>query len=132
VALNYPPFVVLSSHFRITGGHDLNPTGAALEAEDQQLFNTFDAIATQVMATAGVSADLRPIVVALASMAPGISATQRTQLASIFVKNAMAALNNAAPALAEVMPQAAAPLQARMAAKPRKKRAAVRRGGRRG
>jgi hypothetical protein len=130
VALNYPPFVVLSSHFRITGGHDLNPTGAALEAEDQQLFNTFDAIATQVMGTAGVSADLRPVVVALASMAPGISPTQRTQLASIFVKNAMAALNSAAPALAEVMPQTAAPIQARTAAKPRNKRAAVRRRGR--
>jgi hypothetical protein len=132
VALNYPPFVVLSSHFRITGGHDLNPTGAALEAEDQQVFNTFDAIAVQVMAAAGVSADLRPVVVALASMAPGISPTQRTQLASLFVKNALAALNSPAPALAAVLPLAAAPMEAATTAKPRKKRAAVRRPRRKG
>jgi hypothetical protein len=101
--LNYPPFVVLSSHFRETGGHDLNPAMDTLIGEDQQLFDAFDAIAVQVMTTAGVSPDLRPIVVALASMAPGVSPVQRVQLATLFVKNAMFALNNPAPALAEVM-----------------------------
>ena len=101
--LNFPPFVVLSSHFRITGGHDLNPSSPTLLGEDQQLFATFNQIAVQVMASAGLGADLRPVVVALASMAPGVSPVQRVQLATLFVRNAMAALNNPAPALANVM-----------------------------
>ena len=101
--LNYQPFVVLLSHFRATGGHDLNPPAQTLLGEDQQLFSAFNQIALQVMAQAGVGIDLLPVVVALASMAPSVSAAQRVQLATLFVRNAMAVLNNAAPALADVM-----------------------------
>ena len=101
--LNYPPFAVLTSHFRVTGGHDLNPSASTLLAEDQQLFTTFNQISAQVMAQAGLGADLQPLVVALASMAPGVSPVQRVQLATLFVRNAMAALNNPAPALRSVM-----------------------------
>jgi hypothetical protein len=105
--LNFPPFVVLTSHFRITGGHDLNPAAQTLLGEDQQLFNAFDQLAVQVMASAGVDPSLRPVVVTLASMSPGVSDLQRVQLATIFVRNAMAALNQPAPALANVMLPAA-------------------------
>jgi len=101
--LHYPPFAVLTSHFRVTGGHDLNPSASTLLAEDQQLFTTFNQISAQVMAQAGLGADLQPLVVALASMAPGVSPVQRVQLATLFVRNAMAALNNPAPALRTVM-----------------------------
>jgi hypothetical protein len=103
MALNYPPFVVLTSHFRVTGGHDLNPSAQTLQAEDQQLFSAFNQITIQVMTQAGVGADLLPLIVALASMAPGVSPTQRVQLATLFVRNAMASLNQPAPALSAVM-----------------------------
>jgi hypothetical protein len=106
--LNYPPFVVLGSHFRITGGHDLNPSPQTLLSEDRQLFTAFNQAAVQVMATAGLGPQLRPVVVALASMAPGVSPVQRVQLATLFVKNAMAALNNPAPALEDVVMAVAA------------------------
>jgi len=128
--LNYPPFAVLTSHFRVTGGHDLNPSASALLAEDQQLFTTFNQISQQVMAQAGLGADLQPLVVALASMAPGVSPVQRVQLATLFVRNAMAALNNPAPALRSVMLPGAgrrrsAPTRSR-APKKRTKKAATR------
>jgi len=127
--LNYPPFVVLSSHFRVTGGHDLNPTAQTLFGEDQQLFAAFNQIALQAMGSAGVGADLLPVVVALASMAPGVSTVQRVQLATLFVRNAMAALSNAAPALAQVMlPPAATPRRKKSSArKPKPVRKASRR-----
>src|SRR5439155_25987479 len=127
--LNFPPLVVLTSHFRITGGHDLNPSAQVLLDEDEQLFGTFDQIAQQVMAQAGVDAGLRPIVVALAAMSPGVSAIQRVQLATLFVKNAMAALNNPSPALEHVMLPAAAArgLTRSRAKKPKRAKAKKRR-----
>ena len=121
--LNFPPFVVLTSHFRITGGHDLNPSAQTLLGEDQQLFNAFNQLAVQVMASAGVDPSLRPVVVTLASMSPGVSDLQRVQLATVFVRNAMAALNQPAPALANVMlPAAVARGLTRSRAKTKKKK----------
>jgi hypothetical protein len=101
--LNYPPIVVLTTEFRRTGGHDLNPTAQLLRAEDQQLFSTFNQPALQVMAQAGLDTALLPVVVTLASIAPGVSPTQRVQLAVLFVKNATAALNSPSPLLGAVM-----------------------------
>lgn len=131
MSLNYPPAIVLISHFRISGGHDLNPSGQILIGEDQQLFATFNQIAMQVMSAAGLGPNLLPLVVALASMAPGVSPIQRVQLATLFVKNAIAALNKPAANLAQLMlpskQAAAAPSGSRARARTRRSQA-----GRRG
>ena len=87
------------------------------------------------MAQAGLGADLQPLVVALASMAPGVSPVQRVQLATLFVRNAMAALNNPAPALRSVMLPAAsrgrpAPAASRAKATKRTRKAAARKSAR--
>jgi hypothetical protein len=99
VALNYPPFVVLTSHFRVSGNP--NPPAQTLQAEDQQLFTAFNALAAQAVTQAQLSPEFLPLVVLLASMSPG-SAPQRVQLATLFVRNALFVLNRAAPPVASV------------------------------
>ena len=123
MALNYPTFVVLTSHFRTT--FNPNPVAQTLQAEDQQLFAAFNALAVQAMAQAQLSSQFLPHVVLLASMSPG-NAPQRVQLATLFVRNALFVLNQAVPPVANVVARARRTAPVNLAAGPQRPEAAPR------
>jgi len=127
MALNYPPFVVLTSHFRVGG--DRNPPAQTLQAEDQQLFTAFNALAVQAMTQAQLSSEFLPLVVLLASMSPG-SATQRVQLATLFVRNGLFVLNQAAAPVANVAAGARAMAPVNVAARPGRAKGAAKKASR--
>src|SRR5690349_20377174 len=107
---NYPPFVALASYFRLTAGHDVNPSAQVLIGQDEQLFATFDNLASNVMTGAGLSVQLKPIVILLVAMAPpGLNPVQQVQLACLFLRNALIVLNHPTPTLADMVNLAAAP-----------------------